>query len=416
MLQSSSLHTRHCTEVFFSKTQCDSQIIFCQKEVPLINRFQQSIFRSHDRFSSEQIMSYLQAMLQQEVNKKFASKPLKEEKKVKRALGWKEKVNKKRAFIQRVIRNQSSLTLRGVAKYTGCSWTTVKKVKDQLVTKGRVEDYEYNNLKKPEEMKNLLSSIQQIEDTGLSVSDLKRKHPQFSKSKILETMHSLGLKYKPLPRERKAAKNNPPNSARVCRVITHLTQGLADPLTEVLYCDEMKFPLFQTSTHAWTCQPDSERPVYNRRPDETILTAICLCSTTAFVAVQIFIREVAAPDVLYFLNKAISALPTGRSYTVLLDNLATHHAKIIQKAEVGKFLYFNEPRMYMLNIIENAFSFVRSGFRKRVMVDSIEEESKLIIDLFFDERNMARFTGLLRNHLRQLIKYYTLHAKLGADG
>jgi hypothetical protein len=77
---------------------------------------------------------------------------------------------------------------------------------------------------------------------------------------------------------------------------------------------------------------------------------------------------------------------------------------VVQGSSANKFLYFNEPRMFQLNIIENAFSFIRSGFRRRPFVETMEEEAIQIINLFFEEKNALRFTGLVRNHLRQLIK------------
>ena len=61
--------------------------------------------------------------------------------------------------------------------------------------------------------------------------------------------------------------------------------------------------------------------------------------------------------------------------------------------------------MFQLNMIENAFSQVRHAFRCRPVVDSIEDEAKLLLDMFFDEKNDVRFKGYYRNHLRNLKKY-----------
>ena len=189
-----------------------------------------------------------------------------------------------------------------------------------MLVHGRLTPYEYNFVKTPEELSQLHETIEGVLDTGMGVVDIKRIHPTFSKSRILEEMHEKGLKYTPLPRERRVPKFQPPCSTRICRVISHLCQTLADPNAEILYCDEMKFPLCQTSTHAWTNLPQEERPVYNRRPDERLLTAIAMCSTKGFVAVQVYSKEVSAMDFLYFMNKAIASLPAGKSYSCLLDN------------------------------------------------------------------------------------------------
>ena len=140
-----------------------------------------------------------------------------------------------------------------------------------------------------------------------------------------------------------------------------------------------------------------------------MLTAIALCSTKGFVAVQVYSKEVTGIDFLYFMNKAIASLPLGKTYSCLLDNASWHRSAILASSEVSKFFFFNEPRMFQLNIIENAFSFVRSAFRKRPVVDTMEEEAKEIVRIFFDEENERRFRGFLRNHLRQLIKYHEKH-------
>jgi hypothetical protein len=86
-----------------------------------------------------------------------------------------------------------------------------------------------------------------------------------------------------------------------------------------------------------------------------------------------------------------------------------HHANLVTNSEVSKFFFFNEARMFQLNIIENAFSFVRDAFRKRPVVERIEEEARQIVKIFFQEENEKRFRGLFRNHLRQLIKYHEKH-------
>jgi hypothetical protein len=65
--------------------------------------------------------------------------------------------------------------------------------------------------------------------------------------------------------------------------------------------------------------------------------------------------------------------------------------------------------MFQINLIENAFSFIRDGFRRRSLVDSIEEEAALIMDLFFNSENERRFKGVYRNHIRMLIKYLEIH-------
>ena len=55
---------------------------------------------------------------------------------------------------------------------------------------------------------------------------------------------------------------------------------------ELLYCDEMKFPLNQTPEYFWTKQDSLETRVYNGREEKVQLTVIVLCSKKQFLAVQ----------------------------------------------------------------------------------------------------------------------------------
>ena len=403
------MNTREGTEVYTAAPPPGTIYRLTCKPLERVNRFHQRIFTSDERHEGDSILASLTQRLADEVARKRDSK--KERKVVVRLPqpSRKEKVNKKREFIRRVLTHQATLNLREVARYTKSCWNTVKNVRNEMLVYGQLTPYEYNFLKTPQELAQLHETIEEIEDTGMGVVCIKRIHPTFSKKKILEVMHEKGLKYKPLPRERKVARFPSPSSSRVCRVISHLCQGLADDNVEVLYCDEMKFPLFQTSTHAWTNLPQEERGVYNRRPDDRMMTAIAMCSTRGFVAVQVYKGEVSATEFLYFMNKAIASLPTRKSYTCLLDNAGWHLANRVRASGVSEFFFFNEARMFQLNIIENAFSFVRDAFRKRPVVETLEEEAKEILRIFFEEENEKRFRGLLRNHLRQLIKYHEKH-------
>ena len=404
------VNTKECTEVFTGPPERDTVITFTPKPVDRVNRFYQRVFVSNELHEGDLILASLNERLEEEVQRKNENKKKRKLVMEVPKLSYKEKVNKKRAFIQRVLTHQANLNLREVAKYTKSCWNTVKRVWNDMMIRGQMTEYEYNNLKTPEELTQLHQTIDELQDTGMGVPQIKKRHPTFSKTIILEELHKRGLKYKPLPRQRKNPTTQPPNSTRVCRVISHLCQGLSDTNIEVLYCDEMKFPLFQSSTHAWTGLPEEARSIYNhRRLDQKQLVAIALCSTKGFVAVQVYPKDVSAQDFLYFMNKAIASLPTNKEYTCLLDNAGWHLANMVATSEVSKFFFFNEPRMFQLNIIENAFSFVRDAFRKRPQMDTMEEEAREIIRIFFDEDNQKRFRGLMRNHLRQLILYHEKH-------
>ena len=72
-----------------------------------------------------------------------------------------------------------------------------------MLVYGQLTPYEYNFLKNSDEMDQLNQTIDVMIDTGIGLSDIKRSHPTFCKSKILDTLHERGLKYKPFSQERR---------------------------------------------------------------------------------------------------------------------------------------------------------------------------------------------------------------------
>ena len=400
--------TRECTEVYGGLPLPDHLPEFLVRKVNQVDHFHQRVFKSQDRFDSSKIkeaLTELQARL--DVEKHCSSLAIKPSPK-NQNLSWKKKVNTKRNFIKRVIENMAQLNTTEIARFTGSSKDTVKRVQRELSWLGDVSPFEYNNLKSQEETEDLQRTTDELPDTFMTVTMIKRRHPRYSRKKILEELHGQGYRYHMLPKERKVPIDRKIVPTRVNRLISHIAQAVLDPNTTVLYIDEMKFPLVQTAEKRWTKvgQHQEATTIYNRRqvPDTT-LTAIALCSVEKFEAVQLFQGEVTGADFLYFLNNAISRFPPRRHYTIIADNATWHHAKIVSGSGVGGFLYFNEPRLFELNIIENAFSFVRHAFRCRPTLATLELEAKEILSIFFADHNRIRFKGCLRQHVRHLINF-----------
>ena len=108
---------------------------------------------------------------------------------------------------------------------------------------------------------------------------------------------------------------------------------------------------------------------------------------------------------LGFLNEVFSKLPTNKKYSVILDNATWHKATLVTSSDINKFLMFNEPRMWEMNLIENAFASVRNSFRRRPIVNGLNFEVKEILRCFFSLKNGCRFRGYLRNHVRNIINF-----------
>ena len=407
-----SFLTKPCTPCCSSQLLPDFPISFSTRPITSPNHFEQRVFKSEDRINQEQVQNAIFS-LQVALNTDMSSDCLLSGLIFpQQAPSWKAKVNRKRQFIKQVILNHGSSNISHIARYTKASRDTVKSVVQEMRASGDVSHYEYNNVKPPEEVAALDATISQIEETFMTVNCIKRIHPTFSRKKILQKLHDKGYRYRLMPKERKTPLNRRPNSTRVCRLISHIAQAICDPNTTLLYIDEMKFPLVQTAERRWTHQdtPREHSLVYNRRPvNDTTLTAIAMCSVEKFEAVQIFQNEVTGSDFLHFLVEALKRMPANKNYTIIADNATWHHAKVVMKSKAADFLYFNEPKLFQLNIIENAFSYVRHAFRIRPTVDSVEEEARNIINIFFERENLQRFKGYLRQHLRNLQDFLQEH-------
>lgn len=318
-----------------------------------------------------------------------------------------QKINKKRQSILFNLQAYPDVSVRRLQRLTGCSYEMIRSVMRQIKLYGRPTEYRYNHTKSPEQIQALRQSFVDIHRGYTTVAELKRKHPDFSRKFILQELKATGHKWKRLPRQREKPEHDPPRPKHVFKVISHLAQALHDPTAEVYYCDEMKFPLRQNASYHWINPAFKDELVYSRRYSETItLNAVVMCSTRGFHAVQIYKQEINADEFIYFLTKAIPALPElGKSYTILTDNATWHTAEAVRNTEASKLLFFNVPYAFQINLIENAFSAVRDAFRRRPQVQTMEEEAKLIFEIFFDPKQKQRFKGILRNHVRTMVNY-----------
>ena len=303
-------------------------------------------------------------------------------------------------------------------RFTGFSYSLIKRVADDLAFNGQVSKFVYPNLKTPQQLEQLDNSIKQLEGSYSTIADLKRANPTCSRKFIARKLRSTGHRYQMLPKNELRPKRPPYTHKEVLYTVRHLAQCLVNNNVDLYYVDEVHFPITQTATHHWTrADSNGHNLYYNRRITQLEkLSVIALCSTTQFVAIQIFKREITGDDFLFFMQEALLHLPTKAKVSVLADNATWHRSETVTKTRVAKALEFNAPALFQANLIENCFSFVRSMFRKRPVVETYEEEARLLLQIFFDPRNQHRFEGCLRNHLRSLESllfenYAAIHSK-----
>jgi hypothetical protein len=406
------LKTRASTQVYTEAPAPDHVPEFLEREIEKVETFGPQRVQGRTYLPKDQIRTLLAALIEASLqgSRRARQQGLlpADPAQVPTKTTFQDKVNSKRRLIAACIRNQQTLNLTQVARFTKSCPQTVKKVYWDLIHHREVDDFEYNHKKSRQELQVLEDDVKSIAGGLASVADLKRRHPTFSRKKILEVLHSQDLRWRKLPlAEPKFLTYAPAPQGQVNKIIGMMAQVHSEPGQQMLFVDEMKFPLIQTAKYHWIGRNSESAIKLNRREvQDTVLTAIAMCSTERFVGVQIYRGEVTGPDFLFFLNETIARLPQDRKYLVLADNATWHNSGLLQRTEAYKYMYFNAPRMFQINLIENAFSAVRAEFRKRPIVDTLEREAQTIVNLFFSDHNTARFPGYLRNHLRMLQKYH----------
>jgi DDE superfamily endonuclease len=408
-----TVHTRPCTVVYTECPPPEHLPQFLERTIARVDSFAQQRVKVKGYIAKPVVRELLEQLVQSntrpasQVGRLLATHRSTSPPAIK--LVRSEQVNRKRRLITACIQNQQTLNLKQIARHTKSCYLTVQRVYHDLRNGLLPDTYEYNNQKDSQETAKLLQDIEEADGGLMTVTDLKRLNPTFSRKKILKMLHCNNLRWTRLP---VAAPANPrfapPSKTDVNRVISQVAAVHQDADSEMLFIDEMKFPLLQTAQHHWIHKDAKSDITFNRREVESqTLTAIALCSKRQFVAVQLFHGEVKGTDFLNFLNQAIASLPPHKKYMVLADNATWHNANVVQGAPVFKFLYFNVPRMFQLNLIENAFSAVRAEFRRRPLVHDIREEAALIVRIFLSPDNTKRFQGYARNHFRMLLKYFS---------
>ena len=321
------------------------------------------------------------------------------------AAEWKDKVNCKRAMARALLVSGPKRSLKSIAESVGCSRELVRTVRDQIALRGEVGVYDYNNQYTDRDLQELRDMIREPANKYLMAKDYKRVHGKFSVKRVRAELKLQGRKWKKMPRTRVKSIERVPDRDRMRKIISHITSALLSDNKEVLYADEMKFPLFQTPSFMWLDEQMGDE-MYNNRQENVMLSAIVMCSRRGFEAAQFFTEEVTAVDFLYFMQEAIRELPWGKQYSVLVDNAAWHTAKVVVDSDVWRFLAFNEPGQFRVNLIENSFSGVRAMWRQRPEVGSLVGEAETLQRIFCDAGNEERFKGYYYNHIRAMLSYF----------
>ena len=396
---------RESTPVFFGRSQAGVLPQFEERGFAVVEAFAAEPFKSKAHQAHFKIWEIVKGLYRQHCKQVARFKPSRRPRtKREKKPTWAERINCKRLAIATVIRSQPHINLKDVCKSTGCCYGTAKKVQQDLMFSDSVTPFEYPNQKSDSQLSMLEESVQHLQGTFKTINDLRREHPSFSRKFVHRRLRLAGYRYKLLPRDRKNKPEQQDRSKQIVEVISHLAQAHAALNTTVIFIDEAHFPLFQTASRRWTLGLQANDCVYNRRtPDEVKLSVVAACDNTGFVAIQVFKRDISSNDFLHLLQSVISRYPAKTKLTVLADQASWHTSSKVMDTAAGKFIHLNVPGLFRTNSIENSFSFVRSEFRKRPHVHSLEEEAALLVEIFFSPENRRRFEGIYKNHLRQLL-------------
>ena len=400
------LSTRKASEVFFGPLPPGQAVTFQARRYKYCRGLQAKPYLSLDHADHYDLWAILTRLYKEERRQRdlwFKEVPANRDRQAETSR--ENQVNKKRALIAACLERQTTLNYAECCRFTGCCYSTVKRVHSDLLFNGNPTQFVYPNKKQPEELAALDSMVARVQGSFLTITDMKRENPTFSRRWISRRLRQTRLRWLQLPKNRKnPPKKEPPNAMHIVDLVSHLTQAYNSRNTEVLYVDEVHFPLYQTAEKRWTAPELNDEQFYNRRrPDEVKLSVVAVCDRHGFVAIQVFIQDVSGDDFLFTLQKVIERFGKDTRVTVLADNASWHKSASVNKSKASKFIHFNVKGLYRANAIENAFSFVRAEFRKRPRVETLEEEARLLVGIFFHQDNQRRFLGIYRNHLRQLM-------------
>ena len=398
------METRLCSPVFLVRQAVPTEVALEHRVLVPGLVVHKNHLRMLDAGKEEDIIEDLQRLLIMADSKRKEGRMLPDRhKEIKKT--WKERVNSKRQAVALALASSDVCCFKRIARDYHCSLELVKTVRDQMQVLGRVTEYRYNNLHEDDDIRELHAMIEEPAYKYYSTRDYKRVLGKFSVKRIRRELKEKGRRWKRMLRNRVKSEEKSHPKATMLQLISHITDCHLSEDKVMLFADEMKFPLYQTPNYIWV-KPDGDDDFYNNRQDNLQITAIVLCSRVEFLAVQFFTEEVTANDFLYFMQNALASLQDWKQYHVLVDNATWHVAKLLKDSDVWRFLLFNVPGQFKINLIENSFSGVRAMWRQRKEVHSLAEELVTLTQIFFDSKNKERFEGYYYNHIRAMLSYF----------
>ena len=141
----------------------------------------------------------------------------------------------------------------------------------------------------------------------------------------------------------------------------------ASKSSEIVYSDEFKAPLHQSSKKFWRRTKRNTGKVHARFAASTTLTVAVAGTTHRLLAVKVYCGELTCDDYELFFLEVISNLKASRAAAItwVHDNAKWHLLHKTRGQLAGVKIVNTVPHFFQTNLLEFIFSSVRRLFRKR---------------------------------------------------
>ena len=244
-------------------------------------------------------------------------------------------------------------------------------------------------------------TINQKSKSGMSLTTTRRyfKKLGYYTSNNVKTIQTIR-------NEKKRNLENHSNEDKM-NFISSLVQNWVDQDITIFCMDQWKAPITQLTNKRWKLRKFKEIETPTRSGDNTIVTSNIICTDQGYCSMCMTMKEWTSKDTIYFLNETLKFYIDKKGlkqFLIIADNASWQKNKIISDTWFNKHILYIPPRCPQLNHIETTFSRARFYWKKRKIVNSIEEEVEQIVQIFKSGNTEKFFNGYSRNYIRTLRK------------
>lgn len=306
---------------------------------------------------------------------------------------------------QRVMQysnTKESQNAHQLSKVAKTSHTLARKAIFNALLQQDMPEFTYNTYHPQEDIDRLDDSIRSEATTYYSSADFKRRFPTMSKKFIRKRLKSNGRKYvKPDQRPRLPRLEY---SDQLLTVVGTSLTAYQEPLNTLMWFDISEFSMRRVQPRLWRFnngRPPLRRQV--RRP--SVLYLLAICNREGFVAFQILLRPPDQYRIAVFLTHVLQNANIVNSAVILLDNAQPNIAQRNQQ-QIARHLLYNVPQQPQFNLIEMAFSKLKSLWHQRPVAATAAREYRYLVSCVRSPERNRDFPGFRREYLRNIIESF----------